>query len=192
MEKEKSHVEALSILGLSLLPSCRKRSSTAVSPTMKFTTLFEGVPLTSLLNSVQTFWLQLVEGQYVAFNEWSEDSMIWPQRLLPGSCDGELSIYQWIFSNQDSFQRTLLREETGKKTLQIQAIGLSLYEPLEGTTAEQIGNEVVRTQWLWVKHFQLFLSQTLFFLYYSGPDSGKLLVGKRNLIVVCCNFFHHS
>jgi len=74
--------------------------------------------------------------------------MIWPQRLLPGSCDGELSIYQWIFSNQDPFQRTLLREETGKKTLQIQAIGLSLYEPLEGTTAEQIGNEVVRTQWL--------------------------------------------
>ena len=30
-----------------------------------------------------------------------------------------------------------------------------------------------------------------FYLYYSGPDSGKLLVGKRNLIVVCCNFFHH-
>ncbi|KAF8957446.1 hypothetical protein BDZ97DRAFT_1924598 [Flammula alnicola] len=60
--------------------------------------------------------------------------------------------------------RTFLREQTGNKTLQIQAIGLSLYEPVEGTTAEQLGNEVVRTQWL-------------------GPDSGKRLLGKHNLIV---------
>ncbi|KAJ8516614.1 hypothetical protein ONZ45_g6086 [Pleurotus djamor] len=60
--------------------------------------------------------------------------------------------------------RTFLREETANKTLQIQAIGLSLYEPVEGTSAEQIGQEVIRTQWL-------------------GPDSGKLLVGKHNLIV---------
>ncbi|KAF9499387.1 PRTase-like protein [Pleurotus eryngii] len=60
--------------------------------------------------------------------------------------------------------RTFLREQTDKKALQIQAIGLSLYEPVEGTSAEQIGNEVIRTQWL-------------------GPDSGKLLVGKHNLIV---------
>ncbi|KAF4593322.1 Hypoxanthine-guanine phosphoribosyltransferase [Pleurotus pulmonarius] len=60
--------------------------------------------------------------------------------------------------------RTFLREQTEKKALQIQAIGLSLYEPVEGTSAEQIGNEVIRTQWL-------------------GPDSGKLLVGKHNLIV---------
>ncbi|KAK0488801.1 hypothetical protein IW261DRAFT_1441593 [Armillaria novae-zelandiae] len=60
--------------------------------------------------------------------------------------------------------RTFLREQTDKKTLQIQAIGLSLYEPVEGGTAEQIGQEVVRTQWL-------------------GPDAGKLLVGKRTLIV---------
>ncbi|PFH46877.1 hypothetical protein AMATHDRAFT_88049 [Amanita thiersii Skay4041] len=60
--------------------------------------------------------------------------------------------------------RTILREETDQKTLQIQAIGLSLYEPIPGTTVEQIGNEVVRTQWL-------------------GPDAGKLLLGKRNLIV---------
>ncbi|EDR14107.1 uncharacterized protein LACBIDRAFT_244339 [Laccaria bicolor S238N-H82] len=55
--------------------------------------------------------------------------------------------------------RTFLREETGNKTLQIQAIGLSLYEPLEGTKAEQLGQEVIRTQWLY------------------------LLLGKRNLIV---------
>ncbi|KAF5361787.1 hypothetical protein D9756_002535 [Leucocoprinus leucothites] len=60
--------------------------------------------------------------------------------------------------------RTFLRESTVNKTLQIQAIGLSLYEPIQGTTAEQIGKEVVRTQWL-------------------GPDAGKLLLGKRNLIV---------
>ncbi|KAH8832589.1 hypothetical protein DL96DRAFT_1694673 [Flagelloscypha sp. PMI_526] len=48
--------------------------------------------------------------------------------------------------------RTLLREQTECKDLQIQAIGLSLYEAL------------IRTQWL-------------------GPDSGKLLLGKRSLIV---------
>ncbi|KAJ7281665.1 hypothetical protein C8J57DRAFT_1298319 [Mycena rebaudengoi] len=60
--------------------------------------------------------------------------------------------------------RTFLREETSNKTLQIQAIGLSLYEPVEGTSAELIGQEVIRTQWL-------------------GPDAGKLLLGKRNLIV---------
>jgi len=48
-----------------------------------------------------------------------------------------------------ALKRTFLREETGKKTIQIQAIGLSLYEPIEGTTAEQIGSEVIRTQWLW-------------------------------------------
>lgn len=45
-------------------------------------------------------------------------------------------------------KRTFLRQETGNKTLQIQAIGLSLYEPVDGATAEQLGNEVIRTQWL--------------------------------------------
>ncbi|KAF8227518.1 PRTase-like protein [Tricholoma matsutake] len=60
--------------------------------------------------------------------------------------------------------RTFLRQETDRKTIQIQAIGLSLYETLPGTTAEQIGNEVIRTQWL-------------------GPESGRLLLGKRNLII---------
>jgi hypothetical protein len=48
-------------------------------------------------------------------------------------------------------KRTFLREQTTNKTLQIQAIGLSLYEPLEGVTAEQLGIEVIRTQWLYVE-----------------------------------------
>ncbi|KAF5383836.1 hypothetical protein D9615_003677 [Tricholomella constricta] len=60
--------------------------------------------------------------------------------------------------------RTFLRETTENKSLQIQAIGLSLYEPLPGTTQEQIGREVVRTQWL-------------------SPNPGKILLGKRILIV---------
>lgn len=34
------------------------------------------------------------------------------------------------------------------RNIPIHAIGLSLYESLPGTTAEQIGNEVIRTQWL--------------------------------------------
>jgi hypothetical protein len=37
-----------------------------------------------------------------------------------------------------------------KRNIPIHAIGLSLYEALPGTTAEQIGAEVIRTQWLWV------------------------------------------
>lgn len=59
--------------------------------------------------------------------------------------------------------RTFLREQTPNKTLQIQAIGLSLYEPVDGTSAEQIGQNVVRTQWL--------------------DKAGKEVLGKRILIV---------
>ncbi|KAJ6621309.1 hypothetical protein B0H10DRAFT_2215247 [Mycena sp. CBHHK59/15] len=82
--------------------------------------------------------------------------------------------FAWFFYMLSSFifsgffparvMRTFLREETSNKTLQIQAIGLSLYEPVEGTSVNVIGQEVIRTQWL-------------------GPNSGKLLLGKRNLIV---------
>ena len=45
-------------------------------------------------------------------------------------------------------QRTFLKHPESKKNIPIHAIGLSLYESLPGTTAEQIGAEVVRTQWL--------------------------------------------
>lgn len=61
--------------------------------------------------------------------------------------------------------RTFLKDESTKKNIPIHAIGLSLYEELPGTTAEMIGNQVVRTQWL-------------------GPDPGKTLLGRRALIVV--------
>jgi hypothetical protein len=47
-------------------------------------------------------------------------------------------------------QRTFLKDPTTKTNIPIYAIGLSLYESLPGTTAEQIGEQVVRTQWLWV------------------------------------------
>ncbi|CCM02438.1 uncharacterized protein FIBRA_04537 [Fibroporia radiculosa] len=60
--------------------------------------------------------------------------------------------------------RTFLKNNVTKRNIPIHAIGLSLYESLPGTTAEQIGNEVVRTQWL-------------------GPESGKFLLGRRALIV---------
>nr|AFU72284.1 hypoxanthine-xanthine-guanine phospho-ribosyltransferase [Amanita strobiliformis] len=60
--------------------------------------------------------------------------------------------------------RTFLRGDTNNKTLQIQAIGLSLYEPILGTTTEQMGQEVIRTQWL-------------------SASAKKLLLGKRNLVV---------
>jgi hypothetical protein len=60
--------------------------------------------------------------------------------------------------------RTFLKDSSTNKNIPIQAIGLSLYEALPGTTAEQIGNKVIRTQWL-------------------GPDPGKTLLGRRVVIV---------
>ncbi|KAF9245248.1 phosphoribosyltransferase-like protein [Melanogaster broomeanus] len=60
--------------------------------------------------------------------------------------------------------RTFLKDPSTRKNIPIQAIGLSLYESLPGTTAEQLGNEVIRTQWL-------------------GPEPGKTLLGRRAVIV---------
>lgn len=81
-------------------------------------------------------------------------------------------------------QRTFLREITDNKALQIQAIGLSLYEPVEGIAEEKIGEQVIRTQWLYEHRFscaaRLLISDSL----NRGSDAGKLLVGKRVLIVV--------
>ena len=45
-------------------------------------------------------------------------------------------------------QRTFLKSPERKGNIPIHAIGLSLYESLPGMTAEQIGAEVIRTQWL--------------------------------------------
>lgn len=50
--------------------------------------------------------------------------------------------------SHEVLQRTFLKHPDSKKNIPIVAIGLSLYEQLPGTTAEQIGAEVVRTQWL--------------------------------------------
>ncbi|KAI5124202.1 hypothetical protein M0805_005052 [Coniferiporia weirii] len=60
--------------------------------------------------------------------------------------------------------RTFLKDPETKRNIPIYAIGLSLYESLPGTTAEQVGNEVIRTQWL-------------------GPEGAKVLLGRRALIV---------
>lgn len=60
--------------------------------------------------------------------------------------------------------RTFLKNPDTQRNIPIYAIGLSLYESLPGTTAEQIGNEVIRTQWL-------------------GPESGRVLLGRRALII---------
>ncbi|KAG1788191.1 uncharacterized protein HD556DRAFT_1499285 [Suillus plorans] len=60
--------------------------------------------------------------------------------------------------------RTFLKDPSTKTNIPIQAIGLSLYESLPGTTVEQLNGEVVRTQWL-------------------GPDPGKRLLGRRALII---------
>jgi len=44
--------------------------------------------------------------------------------------------------------RTFLKEPKSMRNIPIQAIGLSLYESLPTTSAEQQGVEVVKTQWL--------------------------------------------
>ncbi|TIB72569.1 hypothetical protein E3Q23_03348 [Wallemia mellicola] len=61
--------------------------------------------------------------------------------------------------------RTFLKTK-GSKNIPIQAIGLSLYEELPDTTVEQVGTEVIRTQWL-----------------DFSTLGEKSLVGKRVLIV---------
>jgi hypothetical protein len=94
------------------------------------------------------------------------------QRILPCSCDGMCSpvslshllhyAFQLLFHSyplasdrrggfvliNTTSQRTFLKDTATKRNIPIHAIGLSLYEALPGTTAEQIGNEVIRTQWL--------------------------------------------
>ncbi|CAG7847131.1 Hypoxanthine-guanine phosphoribosyltransferase Short=HGPRT; Short=HGPRTase [Serendipita indica DSM 11827] len=58
--------------------------------------------------------------------------------------------------------RTFLKDPSTKRNIPILAIGLSLYESLPGTTEEQLGKAVVRTQWL-------------------GPS--KELLGRKALII---------
>ncbi|KAH9967270.1 PRTase-like protein [Russula dissimulans] len=58
--------------------------------------------------------------------------------------------------------RTFLKHPKTRGSVPIFAIGLSLYESVAGIEAEQIGNQVIRTQWLY---------------------PGKTLLGKRVLIV---------
>ena len=52
------------------------------------------------------------------------------------------------YSNLVPIQRTFLKSPERKGNIPIHAIGLSLYESLPGLTAEQLGAEVIRTQWL--------------------------------------------
>ena len=73
------------------------------------------------------------------------------QRLLPCACYGPSAVFihptraihKAVFE-----QRTFLKNPERKGNIPIHAIGLSLYESLPGMTAEQIGAEVIRTQWL--------------------------------------------
>lgn len=44
--------------------------------------------------------------------------------------------------------RTYLKDPATARNIPIQAIGLSLYESLPGTTEEKLRSEVIRTQWL--------------------------------------------
>ncbi|KAJ3912556.1 hypothetical protein F5877DRAFT_93525 [Lentinula edodes] len=45
--------------------------------------------------------------------------------------------------------QTFLRGITTNKTLQIQAISLFLYEPVDGVTEDKISEQVIRTQWFY-------------------------------------------
>lgn len=76
------------------------------------------------------------------------------QRFLPRTGPGNI-----LFSTYCIFcrfpliippQRTFLKDPSTKTNIPIQAIGLSLYESLPTTTAEQLGTQVIRTQWLFV------------------------------------------
>ena len=70
------------------------------------------------------------------------------QRILPGTRSGVLALARLSLGAYNVPQRTFLKNTQTKQNIPIYAIGLSLYESLPGTTAEMIGEEVVRTQWL--------------------------------------------
>ncbi|RPD64408.1 PRTase-like protein [Lentinus tigrinus ALCF2SS1-7] len=86
----------------------------------------------------------------------------WKPDMLIAIGGGQVSRTYGFFPAR--VMRTFLKSPDRKGNIPIHAIGLSLYESLPGMTAEQIGAEVVRTQWL-------------------GPESGKVLLGRRALIV---------
>ncbi|KAJ8594678.1 PRTase-like protein [Rhizopogon salebrosus TDB-379] len=69
--------------------------------------------------------------------------------------------------------RTFLKAPSSKGHIPIQAIGLSLYEPIPGTTVEQRGSEVIRTQWLY----------DMIVAVNRGSEARKALLGRRILIV---------
>ena len=68
------------------------------------------------------------------------------------------------------------------RNIPTQAIGLSLYEEVAGSLEEQIGREVVRTQWLSEKTITGHKRQGAPGRIEEGKDAGGLL-GKRILIV---------
>ncbi|KAI0295946.1 phosphoribosyltransferase-like protein [Russula brevipes] len=60
--------------------------------------------------------------------------------------------------------RTFLRDPSTRGNIPVLAVGLSLYEKVPGLVAEQIGSQIIKTQWL-------------------GPEARQRLVGKRVLVV---------
>jgi hypothetical protein len=72
-----------------------------------------------------------------------------------------------------------------QRNIPIHAIGLSLYEALPGTSAEQIGQEVIRTQWLCVSAQRMKRRARADGAVRRGEDAGKKLLGRRVLVVVC-------
>lgn len=76
--------------------------------------------------------------------------------------------YQCFSYSYYDFQRTFLKEPESGTNIPIQAIGLSLYESLPTTTAEQIGNQVIRTQWLYVLLPPIFFSPRQIFCCSCG------------------------
>lgn len=83
----------------------------------------------------------------------SDGIICFVQRLFPSSCFS-VSFHRPSCSSCLKHQkRTFLKDPETKRNIPIFAIGLSLYESLPGTTAEQVGNEVIRTQWLCVYFF---------------------------------------
>jgi hypothetical protein len=75
-----------------------------------------------------------------------------------------------------------LKDPSTTRSIPIQVVGLSLYESLPGTTAEQCGSEVIRTQWLYGVSLYQLIQMTM--INVSNRDSSKVLLGRRVLIIV--------
>jgi hypothetical protein len=163
-------------------PPCPK-SSTGMSPTTKFITSFASVHPTSSLNIIQISWLQLAEGLCYAhlfsfdYCDYNDRSGFFPARVMVSSSlavsTPVSSACSSVLSSGENQARRLCRSRLSVFPSTNQLMG-QLLNSLGMRSLEHNG-----CPWPPL-NCKIFVDC----FFPRGPDSGKMLLGKRNLIVV--------